>query len=209
MDNPWLATALITLSVGIVAFFSGREVHRRRTREATQAAEKGPQRRPHRGATHAVTGRRRGQGTCRELPRARVEVLEHRRVEVQSPRRSDGIARIDSRAAGHQPGTTRGAHLLQVKRKLPKLSRRPSPPRRRPDRNLERLAGFDAQAAKEELLQKVEDEGRREAMVLMRDLEMKAREEADRRARRVLATAYSAWLPRSFPHNGVGCPAAF
>ena len=36
---------------------------------------------------------------------------------------------------------------------------------------------------------KVEDEARREAMVLVRDLEMKAREEADRRGRRILATA--------------------
>jgi ribonucrease Y len=55
--------------------------------------------------------------------------------------------------------------------------------------SLEKLAGVDARAAKAELLQRVEDEARREAMVLMRDLEMKAREEADRRARRILTSA--------------------
>jgi ribonucrease Y len=44
-------------------------------------------------------------------------------------------------------------------------------------------------AAKEELLAQVEDEARRDAMFLVRDLEIKAREEADKRARRILATA--------------------
>jgi ribonuclease Y len=54
---------------------------------------------------------------------------------------------------------------------------------------LEQMAGIDVNAAKTELLEQVEDEARREAMILVRDMEMKAREEADRRARRILATA--------------------
>ncbi len=54
---------------------------------------------------------------------------------------------------------------------------------------LEQIAGFDPNAAKKELLAEVEEEARREAMVLVRDLEIKAREEADRRARRILTTA--------------------
>jgi len=37
-------------------------------------------------------------------------------------------------------------------------------------------------------MQRVEDEARRDAMVLMRDMEQKAREEADRRARRILTS---------------------
>jgi ribonuclease Y len=53
---------------------------------------------------------------------------------------------------------------------------------------LEALAGFDSRAAKEELLEKVEDEARRDAMVLVRDVETRAREEASRRSRRILAT---------------------
>jgi len=51
------------------------------------------------------------------------------------------------------------------------------------------LAGFDANAAKDQLLEQVKDEARREAMILVRDMEIKAREEADRRARRILTTA--------------------
>ena len=54
---------------------------------------------------------------------------------------------------------------------------------------LEKVALFDSQAAKEALLERVEDEARREAMVLVRELELKAREEADRRARRILTSA--------------------
>ena len=54
---------------------------------------------------------------------------------------------------------------------------------------LEQISGIDVQSAKDEMLSQVEDEARREAMIVVRDLEIKAREEADRRARRILATA--------------------
>lgn len=54
---------------------------------------------------------------------------------------------------------------------------------------LEQVSGIDVNAAKEEMLSQVEDEARREAMIVVRDLEVRAREEADRRARRILATA--------------------
>lgn len=54
---------------------------------------------------------------------------------------------------------------------------------------LEKVSSIDVEAAKAELLTQVEDEARREAMILVRDMEVKAREEADRRARRILATA--------------------
>jgi ribonuclease Y len=56
-------------------------------------------------------------------------------------------------------------------------------------RELEEVADYDSQAAKEVLLAKVEDEARRDAMVLVRELELKAREESDRRARRILISA--------------------
>ncbi len=54
---------------------------------------------------------------------------------------------------------------------------------------LEQIAGIDVSSAKSELLTQVEDEARRDAMILVRDMEIKAREEADRRGRRILATA--------------------
>ena len=54
---------------------------------------------------------------------------------------------------------------------------------------LERTAGVDAKAAKAELLEKVEAEAKRDAMVLVRELDTRAREESERRARRILAAA--------------------
>jgi ribonuclease Y len=54
---------------------------------------------------------------------------------------------------------------------------------------LEQVSGIDVTSAKAEMLSQVEDEARREALIVVRDLEIKAREEADRRARRILATA--------------------
>ena len=48
---------------------------------------------------------------------------------------------------------------------------------------------MDAKSAKDELLRNVEDEANRQAAVLVRDIEIKTREEADRRGRRILATA--------------------
>ena len=54
---------------------------------------------------------------------------------------------------------------------------------------LEQVSGIDVTSAKAEMLEQVEDEARREAMIVVRDLEVRAREEADRRARRILATA--------------------
>lgn len=54
---------------------------------------------------------------------------------------------------------------------------------------LEKISGIDVDTAKSELLAQVEDEARRDAMILVRDMEVRAREEADRRARRILATA--------------------
>lgn len=55
--------------------------------------------------------------------------------------------------------------------------------------NLERISSLDARAAREELVNRVRDEAHRDAMLLVRDSEVRAREEADRRARHILATA--------------------
>jgi ribonuclease Y len=114
--------------------------------------------------------------------------LEHRRVEVDA---------IETRL-GHREGTLeqRAANLAQREQILIQREAETSVRQQELDRlkenarsELERIAGVDAKAAKDELLAQVEHDGRRDAMILVRDLEVKAREEADRRARRILATA--------------------
>jgi len=54
---------------------------------------------------------------------------------------------------------------------------------------LERLAGMTAAEARDTLVGQIQDEAKRDAMVLVRDIEGQAREEADRRARKIVAIA--------------------
>ncbi len=56
-------------------------------------------------------------------------------------------------------------------------------------RELERLAGMSAQQAKELVIAQIENQAKRDAMTLVRDVEARAREEADRRARKIVAIA--------------------
>ncbi|MEX2588040.1 MAG: ribonuclease Y [Actinomycetota bacterium] len=54
---------------------------------------------------------------------------------------------------------------------------------------VERLAGMSAAQAKELVVASVENQAKRDAMTLVRDIEARAREEADRRARKIVAIA--------------------
>jgi ribonucrease Y len=54
---------------------------------------------------------------------------------------------------------------------------------------LERISGLSIEDAKEYLLKNIENEVKHEAAVLIKDLEFKAKEEADRRAKDIIATA--------------------
>jgi ribonuclease Y len=56
-------------------------------------------------------------------------------------------------------------------------------------RRLEQVAGMTAAEAKSVLIKQVEEEAKRDAMGLVRDLEQQAREEAERRARKIVTLA--------------------
>jgi ribonucrease Y len=56
-------------------------------------------------------------------------------------------------------------------------------------RRLEQVAGMTAAEAKSVLMKQVEEEAKRDAMGLVRDLEQQAREEAERRARKIVTLA--------------------
>ena len=57
------------------------------------------------------------------------------------------------------------------------------------DRALQRVAGMSAAEAKASLMRRLEEDAKRDAMALVRDLETKAREEAEQRARRIVTLA--------------------
>jgi ribonuclease Y len=62
-------------------------------------------------------------------------------------------------------------------------------------RQLERIAGFTAEEAKQRLLAQMEEEARREAILVAMRLEEEAREDAERKAREVLATTIQRLAP--------------
>jgi ribonuclease Y len=112
--------------------------------------------------------------------------LEHRRVEVDSKNATleQRSATLEQRAANL---AQREERLIDTERAAQDVATEAARSQEEARLELEALAGFDSRAAKEELLQKVEDEARRDAMVLVRDVETRAREEASRRSRRILA----------------------
>jgi ribonuclease Y len=114
--------------------------------------------------------------------------LEHKRVEVRTSedRLSQREQTLEQRAANL---AQREQLLVRREAELDTLRDDVETLRSEARADLERIAGVDVTAAKESLLADVEDEARRDAMRLVRDLEVRAREEADRRARRILATA--------------------
>lgn len=124
-----------------------------------------------------------------EAYREREEAnLEHRRLEAANleNRLSQREETLEQRASNL---ATRERMLIDREGELTEARHGAERLREQARADLERLAGIDARAAKDELLEQVEDEARRDAMILVRDLEIKAREEADKRARRILATA--------------------
>jgi ribonucrease Y len=137
-----------------------------------------------------VLARAEEEGRARaETFREREEAqLAHRRVELENMegRLGQREETLDQRAANL---ATREQMVLQREREVGELRSDAETLREQARQELARLAGIDAIAAKEQLLAQVEDEARREAMFLVRDLEIKAREEADKRARRILATS--------------------
>jgi ribonucrease Y len=184
----WGIAALIAVLVGLVSFLAGREMHRRRTTEATAAAE--------RTLADARLEAQRLLSRAEEEARALAEShrerelagLEHRRIEVATL--EDRMAQRESTLEQRASNLAQREELMVDKeREIGQVRGDAERIREDARAHLERVAGFDSRAAKEELLQRVQDEARREAMVAVRDLELKAREEADRRARRILATA--------------------
>lgn len=114
--------------------------------------------------------------------------LESRRVEVAAA--EERIARREETLEQREANLVQRDQNVQAREvEVADLKEQTSELLGQARRELEQVADYDSQAAKEVLLAKVEDEARRDAMVLVRELELKAREESDRRARRILISA--------------------
>lgn len=135
-------------------------------------------------------------GRAEEEARAKAEAYRDREDATLEHRRLEQLAAEERLVQREQTLEQRAANLAQREQLLIHREQEATELRGEAERlqesaraKLEQLAGIDVRAAKEDLLQQVQDEARREAMMVVRDMEIKAREEADRRARRILATA--------------------
>ncbi|MDQ3953255.1 MAG: ribonuclease Y, partial [Actinomycetota bacterium] len=150
-----------------------------------------------RARTVLVDAEREAEAAKREaLVEAKDEIFRMRNeAEQDLKRRSVEIDRKEERLAGREANLDSRSDSLDRKERAidsreGELKAAQQELERLADRSraeLERVAGMTQGDAKQALIEQIEDEAKREAMVIVRDVEAKAREEADRRARKIIA----------------------
>jgi ribonuclease Y len=126
-----------------------------------------------------------------EIFRMRKEADEERKsrlaeVERKEDRIADREATMDQRAASldrkEQSLEDKDTHIQRVRVELEEQ-------RGRVQGELERIAGMSVGDARQSLVERIQEEAKRDAMVLVRDIEAQAREEGSKRARKIIAIA--------------------
>ncbi|TMK82080.1 MAG: ribonuclease Y [Actinobacteria bacterium] len=139
------------------------------------------------------------------IVRAQDEALRLRQeVEEELKTRRSDVDKRESRAEQREEQLEKRDHglddreaelgkaagrLEQTAAELQAARERTEQDREEVDRALQRVAGMSAAEAKASLMRRLEEDAKRDAMALVRDLETKAREEAEQRARRIVTLA--------------------
>ena len=127
---------------------------------------------------------------------ARVRSEEKRAVEEESlARQRDSIEARGRRILQQEERLDRQASNLEERESLliereveaKRLRREAQEVEDQAWSDLTRLAGLNRSEARREIMEKVEHQARRDAMMLIRDIEIRSREEAEWRSRRILA----------------------
>ena len=114
--------------------------------------------------------------------------LKARRIEIdkKEDRISQREATLDQRAISldrrEQAIETKETDLAKARDEINKIAERARG-------ELERVAGMTSQDAKQSLIEQIEGEAKRDAMTIVRDIEATAREEGDKRARKIISIA--------------------
>jgi ribonuclease Y len=184
-----IVIGLIGLLVGIGAGYVARQVMAQR--EATSAEA--------RAKTVIAEAQREAESIKREAAveakdqvfklRQEAEAdLKARRVEIdkKEDRISQREATLDTRSVSldrrEQTLETKETEITRARDEINKIAERARG-------ELERVAGMTAQDAKQGLIEQIEDDAKRDAMSIVRDIEAAAREEGDKRARKIIAIA--------------------
>ena len=204
MDAGIIAVAAAALAAGIGAgYFFGTTYQAKRSSTLLGSAKQQAEALVEDARRQAETARREAmvegrdealklrQGAEEEVLKLRQEVegeIRSRMVEVQ--RRED---RLLAREEGleSKAGTLdqREASLHEREQALEQGRQDLEAAAEEQRRRLEQVAAMTSAEAKAVLVKQVEEEAKRDAMGLVRDLEQQAREEADRRARKIVTLA--------------------
>jgi len=142
---------------------------------------------------------REAEGVVRQsLREVKEEIAAMRReAEADIRARREELKRNEERLAQREETLER--KLSEVERRAKELEDRDRKLRRVREelekaaenhrRQLERIAGMTAQEAKEALMAEIVDEAKRRAMATVREIEQRAREEGEERARKILTIA--------------------
>ncbi|HEY7874510.1 MAG TPA: ribonuclease Y [Actinomycetota bacterium] len=112
--------------------------------------------------------------------------LKRRREEIdkKEDRISQRESTLDSRALSldrrEQSIETKEGEITRAREEINRIGERAR-------HELERVAGMTSGDAKQALIEQIEDEAKRDAMSIVRDIEAQAREEGDKRARKIIA----------------------
>ena len=182
-----LAVLGVAIGLGFGYLLARLSIARRRERDTMSAEDT---------VASARADAQRILGSAEDEGRAKAETYREREEEAMAHRRLE-LSNLESRLGQREETLEqRASNLAQretilIDREDELTASRGELEHLKEDARfrLEQISGIDVAAAKDEMLAQVEDEARREAMIVVRDLEIKAREEADRRARRILATA--------------------
>lgn len=113
----------------------------------------------------------------------REQRAEHQRLERRLEQREESL---DRKAEALE---NRERTLAEKEQELARIREEAAAVQARHQQELERLSGLTAERAREQLLKQVEEQTRSDALNVVKKVESEAREDADRRAREIIALA--------------------
>jgi len=178
----WLELLLAVLggagAAGAVFYILGRRVEHRVGRAAAEAAARETERLLEETRQRLTLAAKEEKFRAREALEAEQE---SRRAELAKRE-----AALDQRVRAFEERERHFERRETVQRERDRvLAQQEQDARAR----LEKLSGLSAQEAKQELVRRLEDEARSDAAALLRDIKEQAKKNADREARKIIATA--------------------
>ena len=184
--------AILCVIVGVVMFFAGSN-HRKKIAEATIGSAEEQAKKIVKDAEKAAEGKKREilleakeenhklkQEVDKEIKERRAEIQrQERRIQQKEEnldKKTDSLEKKEEQLAERNKQLdAKLAEVDTIKEKQTAL--------------LEKISGYTAEEARQELLRSIESEAKHEAAMMIKDIEDKAKEEAETKAREIIGGA--------------------